>query len=90
MGCPLAIFNLPPPIAIHMATEFPDFLEISFKILDPISHDIWCYIYVSIMALTLGMFLVLLTYKKVMPSSCGVVSSDVVFYFKFYQCMNSY
>ncbi len=76
MWQPFTVFDLPPVHSIHLMTSFSEFKDVSFKILEPIHHSVWCYIYVSLFVLTLSMFLVLLTYMKVEPSMCRLRSND--------------
>ncbi len=76
MGPPLAIFNFPPPTDIHLITSFPQFQDVSFKVLEPISPNVWCYIYVSLLTLTLAVFLVLFVYRQVMPQYCHLKEHD--------------
>ncbi len=76
MALPFGFFRLPPPSYIHLTTAFPKFQNVDFKILEPISPHVWCYIYVSLLTLTLATLLVLLAYIKIMPQSCRVKAND--------------
>ncbi len=74
LGLSFKIIQFPDISNIYLTTAFPQFINVSFTVFEPVISIIWLTIFLSLMALAITLMLVLQKYEQVMPQWCGVVN----------------
>ncbi len=70
-GFPIQIAQLREDITVVLATSFPSYNDMSFKIFNPIDYDSWIAIFMSLMVVALTFMFVMFHYGRFMPKRCN-------------------
>ena len=74
LGLSFKIIQLPETSGIYLTTAFPQFINISFTVFEPVISIIWLAIFLSLMALAISFMIVLRKYEQFMPEYCKVLN----------------